>query len=220
MSIHIDNNGITIGDIREEESSIYDSEFIKISLKTIKAGFFINGVDYSSIVKVDILNRAGEKVHHFSSRIDSDILKRVTLVKNDLGQLHCENGPAVILKDRLFQDAQSMEIGHSVMIWVRNGLIHREGAPAIISFPDTLYYYDNHRLHRSDGPAMIRNWEDKMDDYFIKEERFDGPTLIKKDALDLRRPTLQCWYVGGVQVSLEKFLEHYPDMAFDLDQYV
>ena len=62
---------------------------------------------------------------------------------NSDGQLHREDGPAVITNKH-------------VKLWYYNGKLHREDGPAIDDGDSMLqawYYHGN--LHRLDGPAMI-----------------------------------------------------------------
>jgi hypothetical protein len=58
------------------------------------------------------------------------------------GQLHREDGPAVILSD-------------GTQYWCCNGQLHREDGPAVIYSDGTQLWYRNDRLHREDGPAAI-----------------------------------------------------------------
>lgn len=63
-------------------------------------------------------------------------------VRNSSGQLHREDGPAVVYPDG----------SHS---WCRNNQLHREDGPAAI-YPDgSQHWYRNGQLHREDGPAVI-----------------------------------------------------------------
>jgi hypothetical protein len=62
--------------------------------------------------------------------------------RNEQGQLHREDGPAIVYND-------------GTKYYYRNGLIHREDGPAIEYKDGTVVYYTNDSLHREDGPAVI-----------------------------------------------------------------
>ena len=61
--------------------------------------------------------------------------------KNELGQLHREDGPA-----------QEWDDGSKV--WFINGLRHRVDGPAIEWSSGCKRWYINGKLHREDGPAV------------------------------------------------------------------
>ena len=62
--------------------------------------------------------------------------------KNENGELHREDGPAIIFPD-------------GIQHWFINGNFHREDGPAVI-YPDgRQYWYINGNPHREDGPAAI-----------------------------------------------------------------
>ena len=60
---------------------------------------------------------------------------------NAAGQLHREEGPAVVF------------VSGTVM-WFQNGLRHREDGPAIVWANGTKGWYQNGLHHREDGPAV------------------------------------------------------------------
>jgi hypothetical protein len=63
--------------------------------------------------------------------------------KNDHGQLHREDGPAVIWSD-------------GTMLWYLHGQIHREDdLPAIFHPNGLLEWWMNDHPHRENGPAII-----------------------------------------------------------------
>jgi len=70
---------------------------------------------------------------------------------NEKGELHRDNGPAIILSDG------SVE-------YYQNGKCHREDGPAIIDANGTRCYYQNGRCHRLDGPAVI--WSNVREEYW------------------------------------------------------
>jgi len=63
-------------------------------------------------------------------------------VRNSSGQLHRDDGPAIIWPD-------------GRQHWYRDGLLHREDGPAIIYPEGGQHWYQNGNIHRDDGPAVI-----------------------------------------------------------------
>ena len=61
---------------------------------------------------------------------------------NRAGQLHCEEGPAILW-------------GNGVVEWWQNGKRHRENGPAIVWPGGLEHWYQNGKLHRTDGPAVV-----------------------------------------------------------------
>ena len=69
--------------------------------------------------------------------------------KNKDGELHRDNGPAIIRSNGTQQ-------------WFKNDKRHREGGPAEINVNGDKLWYINGHLHREDGPALIRSNGDKF----------------------------------------------------------
>lgn len=65
--------------------------------------------------------------------------------RNESGQLHREDGPAIERKD-------------GYQSWWINGMLHRIDGPAIIWPNGTRLWYQNNCLHRTDGPAIEYRW--------------------------------------------------------------
>src|ERR1700691_2444848 len=84
------------------------------------------------------------------------------------GELHREDGPAVIWKDGRFK-------------YFLNGKIHREDGPAAIHLNGIIEYCINGKLHREDGPAFT--WPDVSLEYWLngKLHREEGPAIIWDD---------------------------------------
>lgn len=81
----------------------------------------------------------------------SEIYKVIPAKRNDKGQLHCIDGPALIWpsgSDAITSCTDGTEE------WYYNGFKHRKGGPAIIG-PDCVQYWFEGNLHRTDGPATI-----------------------------------------------------------------
>ena len=62
--------------------------------------------------------------------------------RNENGNRHREDGPAVIYPD-------------GSQFWYINDIRHRENGPAIICPDGSQFWYINGKLHREDGPAAI-----------------------------------------------------------------
>lgn len=94
--------------------------------------------------------------------------------KDEFGQLHRENGPA------LFCAVCKREE------WLNHGVLHRECDPAIVSRQTEEWYFKG-LLHRADGPARIRGtrkewWINGM------QHRQDGPAVEHND--------MQIWFLN------------------------
>lgn len=65
--------------------------------------------------------------------------------------------------------------------WFKNGLLHRDNGPAVITKSGTKEWYKRGKLHRTDGPAVE---DDKLKNYEYwyegKLHREDGPAVITK----------------------------------------
>ena len=62
--------------------------------------------------------------------------------RNDMGQFHRDDGPAVIYTN-------------GTQYWYINGNLHREDGPAEIYPNGTQHWHINGKHHREDGPAVI-----------------------------------------------------------------
>ena len=116
--------------------------------------------------------------------------------KNDNGNLHREDGPAVIFPDGIQQ-------------WHINGKLHREDGPAAIYSDGTQFWYINGNLHREDGPAAI--YSNGRQYWFINSERHreNGPAVIYPDG------THQ-WFINGHDIT-HKIKKWAKDHDIDLD---
>ena len=88
----------------------------------------------------------------------------IELWKNYKGELHNENGPAVI--------------GDDIKKWYLHGKQHREGAPAVTK-EGSIYqeWWLNDEIERPDGPAMV--WSCGRKEWYRKSmiHREDGPAV-------------------------------------------
>lgn len=63
--------------------------------------------------------------------------------RNEQGQLHRVDGPAVVEGNGFFQ------------AWYLNGQLHRDGGPAFAYTGGLQSWYLNGERHRADGPAFV-----------------------------------------------------------------
>lgn len=79
-----------------------------------------------------------------------------TELKNEEGLFHCEDGPAIIMKDAITGRVMREH-------WYLNGIRHRKDGPAVVQYsylwskkhPVLEEYWVNGLRHREDGPARI-----------------------------------------------------------------
>jgi len=109
------------------------------------------------------------------------------------GQLHREDGPAVVESDgtgiRWFRNGELHREDGPAFIdpkdgerWYRNGQLHREDGPAVVSDTIGERWYQNGQLHREDGPARQGGITGDTG-WFQNGEphREDGPAIIHRD---------------------------------------
>jgi len=83
--------------------------------------------------------------------------------------------------------------------WYLNGLLHREGGPAIEYATGSQDWLLNDLLHRDDGPAVVR---EDVQEWHIQGQglhRLDGPAQEWADGL-------KCWFLHGREYSESEFL--------------
>ena len=98
---------------------------------------------------------------------------------------------------------------NGTQFWFNNGKLHREDGPAII-FPDgTQFWYINGKRHREDGPARI--YPDGTQEWYIsgKRHRENGPAVIYQDGR-------QYWCINGHDVN-DQIAEWAKDRDIDLN---
>lgn len=93
------------------------------------------------------------------------------------GELHREDGPAVIFPD-------------GSKYWYQNGKLHREDGPAEIHSDGYQAWYFQGKLHREDGPAAIDSDGYKAWYQNGKPHREDGPAVINSDGTKI-------WWLNG-----------------------
>ena len=104
-------------------------------------------------------------IDNYPTEINSDGAK---IWRNQEGELHRDNGPAVI-----YPNGQQE--------YYQNECLHRLDGPAIV-IPFLYYeYYQNGKRHRLDGPSIMRS--DGYQAYWVdgKRHRIDGPAVIDEN---------------------------------------
>ncbi len=74
--------------------------------------------------------------------------------------------------------------------WYQNGKLHRDGGPAIIYANSTQFWYQHGKIHRDDGPAAIYTDGEQQWYQYGKYHRDDGPAVICSNGD-------QFWYLHG-----------------------
>jgi len=89
--------------------------------------------------------------------------------RNEQGQLHRLDGPAVIYED-------------GGQEWWADGLLHRTDGPAIVRADGGQVWWFEGRPHRLDGPAVIR--ADGTTEWWVHSKQVDQLTvmLLKQSA--------------------------------------
>lgn len=87
-----------------------------------------------------------------------------TFYKNETGEFHREDGPAVILingtkswynQGKLHrEDGPAIEHPDGHLVWFKNDLMHREDGPAVEYSDGTREWFYQGKLHRETGPAI------------------------------------------------------------------
>lgn len=155
------------------------------------------------------------KQNKITATVDSDGTK---YWKNDKGQLHREDGPALVkfrglmpetkkwyLNDKLHRtDGPALECWHATE-WYLNGKLHREDGPASIWHCGSKFWYQYGKYHRVDGPAHIWSDGSKMWCLEGKPHRTDGPAVDYPKSKNYPNGVKQ-WFIKGRKLSKEEFL--------------
>lgn len=122
------------------------------------------------------------------------------LYKNDSGEFHRDNGPAVVEADgqeewyqngKLHrEDGPALKFGEDYQEWYQNDKLHREDGPATTHPGGTESWWQNGQRHREDGPAIVRSHREG--DWYKNGEphREDGPAITEADGT-------QFYYTNG-----------------------
>lgn len=100
----------------------------------------------------DARRRWGSTWVNHSATVAKDIVYR-----NTEGKKHRIYGPAWISRTYDFE------------VWYKNGVIHRDGGPAIRHKNNYLYYREG-KLHRLDGPAIVEQGGPR--EYYIDDAKY------------------------------------------------
>lgn len=163
-----------------------------------------------------------------------EYVKKMTVISTDedgtvtykyMGQLHREDGPAVVshMEDKEGKFLVCIEF------W-REGKRHREDGPAYIGYFGDEEYWKHGVLHREDGPAIINvnNSTDTFAEIWIqngKRHREGGPAVTAFDGTlmyyehgkihriggpAITGPEGDAWYLHGTEYSEEEYWEKVP----------
>ena len=85
--------------------------------------------------------------------------------------------------------------------WYLDGKLHREDGPAIIRADGSQVWYLHGEIHRENRPAAI--WTNGSEEWYLhgKRHREDGP------AAAIGHKGTKLWYLYGEKFTEEKFLE-------------
>ena len=130
--------------------------------------FFNDNISEDRIKKsIDILFK---EFYDPPTEIDSEGTK---IWKNLKGELHRDNGPAVIYKG-----------GNKY--WYQNGKRHRDNdLPAVIYKNGDKYWYQNGLRHRVDGPAVV--WPNGREWYYIFDICLELKELFEEKVLEIKK---------------------------------
>jgi uncharacterized protein (UPF0216 family) len=92
----------------------------------------------------------------FTMNVIKTVCENWTEYRNEQGQLHREDGPAVELPD-------------GSKVYYQNNLLHRNDGPAVELADGTKIYYQNNERHRDNGPAVI--WHNGKVEYWLNGVR-------------------------------------------------
>ncbi len=141
-------------------------------------------------------------------------LKKTIRRKDKYGNLHRDDGPAVMKPDgelewyqhgQLHRDDSPARIySYGTQAWYQHGKRHRDDGPAVIDPDGTQEWYRHGRRHREDGPAVIE--ADGTQEWWIngRRHRKDDPAVIRADGA-------QMWWYNGQPHRADGPAATYPD---------
>ena len=100
------------------------------------------------------------------------------------------------MTDDVLHDGENVR--ENDIVWIKNGLLHREDGPAIQHALGYIAWYFEGQKHRLDGPAIT--WKDGSCEWFVHglRHREDGPACIESDGS-------KEWWIDDVQLTEEQF---------------
>jgi hypothetical protein len=117
-----------------------------------------------NIENYDFINSYIDNYYLELEKKKNTIIEDIKIYNKD-GQLHCDNGPAIIFangnkhwyKNGLLhrEDGPAMEELYK-HCWYINGKLHRKNNPAIIFCSGVEHWYLDGQLHRNFGPAIVQ----------------------------------------------------------------
>ena len=137
-----------------------------------------------------------DPVYHALYQVAGEIqpycLKKDVTWKDEHGELHRDDGPAVIDPDgtqRWYQhgklhrdDGPAWIWPDGSQAWYQHGKWHRDDGPAVIRADGTQYWYQRHKLHRDDGPAVTEADGTQQWYQHGKLHRDGGPAWVESDS--------------------------------------
>jgi hypothetical protein len=84
--------------------------------------------------------------------------------RNEKGQLHRKNGPAI-------------EYTNGSKAWWQNDKLHRLDGPAVECYDGTKYWYQNGKCHRINGPA--KEYSDGFKEWWIEGREYTEDEFTK-----------------------------------------
>ncbi len=134
-------------------------------------------------------------------------LKKNAIWRDKNGELHRDDGPAVIEPDGAQEwyqhgkwhrdDGPAIITPNGTREWYQHGECHRDDGPAIVESDGRQSWYQHGKRHREDGPADV--WADGTQVWYQdgKRHREDGPAITYASGLLI-------WYWYGKEVTEEE----------------
>jgi len=143
------------------------------------------GIDWPEldIIENSTKPRLEESGDESTMTVESDGDK---LWRNSAGQLHREDGPAIIYPD-------------GYQGWYHDGKLHREDGPAVTEPDGSQYWYQNDRLHREDGPAVV--WPSGTMEWW-----HNGKNITKVALIELARAGDKATVLKQLLIPIKKYM--------------
>jgi hypothetical protein len=90
------------------------------------------------------------------------------------------------------EDGPAIITGNGAQHWYQNGELHREGGPALVCPYGSQYWYKRGLKHREDGPAVITDAYEEWYKHGLKH-REDGPAFKHYN-----NTNIEYWYFNNV----------------------
>jgi hypothetical protein len=86
--------------------------------------------------------------------------------RNRNGELHRDDGPAVIYPD-------------GCEAWFQRGRVHRDDGPALVDPDGSTCWYQHGYLHREDGPGIIHH--DGTHEWWLNGKQYDDEFVFRME---------------------------------------